>query len=305
MEQNMTAEYKWTTKDMPDQGGKVVLVTGANSGLGFETSKAMAAKGAEVVMACRNMLKGEAAIGAILGEVPDARLKLIALDLSDLESVKAFAAAFRAQYAKLDILFNNAGVMAIPKRQTAQGFEMQFGTNHLRHYALDGLLINLLVETPNSRVVTISSYAHLFGWMNFKDLNGERFYYKWLAYGQSKLANLLFVYELQRRLAEHGRNTISVAAHPGYAATNLQHASGLFAFLNPIMAQSQEMGALNPLYAATHPDLGGGEYIGPDGFLAQRGYPHLARLSRRSYDEAAAKRLWQVSAELTGVKWPF
>ena len=301
----MTATNQWTTKDMPDQGGRVVIVTGANSGLGFETSKAMAARGAEVVMACRNMEKGKAAAREIREEVPDARLNLMALDLSDLETVKTFAGAFRAEYTQLDILFNNAGVMAIPKRQTAQGFEMQFGTNHLGHYALGGLLIDLLIATPNSRVVTVSSYAHFFGKINFDDLNRDKFYFTWMVYSQSKLANLLFAYELQRRLAKLGENPISVGAHPGYAATNLQHSSALFTFLNPIMGQSQAMGALNSLYAATHPALHGGEFIGPDGFLAQRGYPHLAHSSKRSHDEAAAEELWEVSAELTGVSWPF
>jgi len=301
----MTSSNHWTTNDIPNQEGRLVMVTGANSGLGFETSKAMAAKGAEVIMACRNMEKGEAAEGAILGDVPDAKLRLMALDLADLESVRAFAAAFRAEYTKLDILFNNAGVMAVPKMKTAQGFEMQFGTNHLGHFALDSLLIDLLIGTPDSRVVTVSSYAHFFGRIHFDDLNRDKFYFTWLVYSQSKLANLLFAYELQRRLAKQGGNTISVAAHPGYAATNLQHSSALFTFLNPIMGQSQAMGALNSLYAATHPALRGGEYIGPDGFLAQHGYPHLAHSSKRSHDKAAAHKLWEVSSELTGVDWPF
>jgi NAD(P)-dependent dehydrogenase (short-subunit alcohol dehydrogenase family) len=282
-----------------------VIVTGANSGLGFETTKALAMKGAEVIMACRNTKKGEAAVEAILAEFPHARLKLMVLDLADLESVKAFASAFRSEYTRLDILFNNAGLMGIPKQQTAQGFEMQFGTNHLGHFALDGLLIDLMIGTPDSRVVTVSSYAHYFGRIKFNDLNWDKFYMTWLVYSQSKLANLLFAYELQRRLEGQCGNPISIGAHPGYVPTNLQNSSALLSYLKPILGQNQAMGALPSLYAATNPDLRGGEYIGPDGFLAQTGYPHLARSSKGSHDEAVAKKLWQVSVDMSRVAWPF
>jgi NAD(P)-dependent dehydrogenase (short-subunit alcohol dehydrogenase family) len=295
----MSNENKWTTKDIPDQSGKVVIITGANSGIGYEASRALALKGATVVMACRNLEKGEAAVQQILIERPSGQVRLYQLDLADLDSVQDFADKFTAAYDRLDILINNAGVMATPYRKTVDGFEMQFGTNHLGHFKLTGLLFEMLKNTPNSRVVTVSSYAHQFGRINFNDLNNERFYQKWLAYGQSKLANVLFGYELQRRSAGNGQNPISVVAHPGYAATNLQHTSSLFSFLNPLMAQSPEMGALPILYAATSPVTQGGEYIGPNGFLGQHGYPQKAASSRASRDQDTAGQLWQVSEQLT------
>jgi NAD(P)-dependent dehydrogenase (short-subunit alcohol dehydrogenase family) len=294
---------KWTLENIPDQRGKIVIVTGANSGIGYEAARALARKGANVIMACRSLEKGEAAVAQIRRENLQGDVILRQLDLADLSSVRNFADEFLAEYKQLNILINNAGVMAIPYRKTKDGFEMQFGTNHLGHFALTGLLFELLKNTPNSRVVTVSSYAHIVGKINFDDLNSEKSYQKWLAYGQSKLANLLFAYELQRRSAKNGDNPISIAVHPGYAATNLQNSSSFFSFTNNFMAQSQEMGALPTLYAATNPEIEGGEFIGPDGFLAQRGYPHKARSSARSYDPETAQRLWQVSEELTGVRF--
>lgn len=294
---------KWTLENIPDQRGKIVIVTGANSGIGYEAARALARKGANVIMACRSLEKGEAAVAQIRRENLQGDVILRQLDLADLSSVRNFADEFLAEYKQLNILINNAGVMAIPYRKTKDGFEMQFGTNHLGHFALTGLLFELLKNTPNSRVVTVSSYAHIVGKINFDDLNSEKSYQKWLAYGQSKLANLLFAYELQRRSAKKGDNPISIAVHPGYAATNLQNSSSFFSFTNNFMAQSQEMGALPTLYAATNPEIEGGEFIGPDGFLAQRGYPHKARSSARSYDPETAQRLWQVSEELTGVRF--
>jgi NAD(P)-dependent dehydrogenase (short-subunit alcohol dehydrogenase family) len=225
------------------------------------------------------------------------------LDLADLSSVKNFANTFLAEHDQLDVLINNAGVMAVPYRKTADGFEMQFGTNHLGHFALTGLLIDLLKVTPNSRVVTVSSIAHLLGKINFDDLNSEQSYQKWSAYGQSKLANLLFAYELQRRSAKSNGNPISIAAHPGYAATNLQNSSSFFSFANKLVAQSPEMGALPTIYAATSPEIQGGEFIGPDGFLGQRGYPHKTQSNKRSHNQETARRLWKVSEELTGVRF--
>jgi NAD(P)-dependent dehydrogenase (short-subunit alcohol dehydrogenase family) len=299
----MSNNQKWTTEQMPDQSGKIVIVTGANSGIGYEAASALALKGAAVMMACRSLEKGETAAAQIRSQEPKGEITLKQLDLADLSSVRRFAEAFLAEYQQLDILINNAGVMATPYRKTADGFEMQFGTNHLGHFLLTGLLIDLLRKTPKSRVVTVSSYAHLLGKINFDDLNSEKGYQKWLAYGQSKLANLLFAYELQRRSAKNGKHPISIAVHPGYAATNLQNTSSLFSFTNSFMAQSQEMGALPTLYAATSPEMQGGEYIGPDGFLAQRGYPHKARSSGRSYDLETARRLWEVSEELTGIRF--
>jgi len=292
---------KWTINEIPDQSGKTVIVTGANSGIGFEAAKVLAQRGAVVIMACRSLEKGKIAMEQILEEDPRAKVILKSLDLADLSSVRQFSDDYLAAQDRLDILINNAGVMATPYSKTADGFEMQFGTNHLGHFALTAQLFDLLKRTPNSRVVTVSSYAHYFGRIAFNDLNGDGFYQKWLAYGQSKLANVLFGYELQRRASQNGKNPISVVVHPGYAATNLQHTTTLFSLLNPIMAQSQEMGALPTLYAATSPDIRGGEYIGPDGFLGQRGYPHEASSSRLSKDEDTARHLWEVSEEMTQV----
>jgi NAD(P)-dependent dehydrogenase (short-subunit alcohol dehydrogenase family) len=299
----MSKNHNWTTKDIPDQSGKIVIVTGANSGIGYETARALALHGATVIMACRDLEKGAAAAEEIRREHPQADIDLRQLDLADFGSVQQFAEDFLDEYDRLDILINNGGVMATPYQKTVDGFELQFGTNHLGHFMLTALLFDLLHDTPDSRVVTVTSYAHLFSRINFRDLNSEGFYQKWLAYGQSKLANVLFGYELQRRAARNGKNPISIVVHPGYAATNLQHTSTLFSMLNPILAQSQEMGALPTLYAATSPDIRGGEYIGPDGFLGQRGYPHLTNSSGPSHDREDARRLWEVSKQLTGIEF--
>ena len=296
-------QQKWTTEQIPDQSGKTVIVTGANSGIGYEAGAALAQKGARVILACRSLEKGQIAAAKIYD--PKGEVSIKQLDLADLSSVMRFADDFMAEHERLDILINNAGVMAIPYRQTADGFEMQFGTNHLGHFALTARLFPLLEKTPESRVVTVSSNLHVVGKINFDDLNSEKSYQKWSAYGQSKLANVLFAYELQRRSSQNGDNPISMAVHPGYAATNLQKDSWFFSFTNKFWAQSQEMGALPTLYAATYPDIHGGEYIGPDGFLAQRGYPQVARSSKRSYDIETAQRLWQVSEEMTGVRFSF
>lgn len=299
----MNNKSNWTAENIPNQSGKVVIVTGANSGLGFEAARTLAQKGAVVIMACRSLEKGKAAVDQIRVENPTGQVVLQHLDLADFESVQQFAENFLGEYDRLDVLINNAGVMATPYRKTSDGFELQIGTNHLGHFLLTGLLMDILKSTPGSRVVTVSSYAHFFGRINFADLNSERFYQKWLAYGQSKLANILFGYELQRRTSRNGKNPISIVVHPGYAATNLQHTSTFFSLLNPIMAQSPEMGALPILYAATDSQIRGGEYIGPDGFLGQHGYPHVARSSRLSQDEGTARHLWEVSEKLTGVQF--
>ncbi len=299
----MRTDQKWTVQNIPDQSGKTVIVTGANSGIGYEATLALAHKGASVIMACRDLRKAESAATLIRGENPSGGVTVSQLDLADLGSVKRFASAILVEYEQLDILINNAGVMAIPYRQTADGFEMQFGTNHLGHFALTGLLIDLMIATPKSRVVTVSSYVHYLGKINFDDLNSEKAYQKWLAYGQSKLANVLFAYELHRRTSKNGNNPISIAVHPGYAATNLQRTTRFFSFTNLFMAQSQEMGALPTLFAATNPEVRGGEYIGPDGFLGQRGYPHKAQSSGRSDDQSTAQRLWEISEELTKVRF--
>ena len=299
----MSTHNKWTAENIPDQTGKIAIVTGANSGIGYEAARALALKGATTIMACRNLEKGETAAETIRNEEPAGKTKVMRLDLSDLSSVKQFAQEFRAEYTQLDLLINNAGVMATPYGKTEDGFEMQFGTNHLGHFALTGLLIDLLKKTPRSRVVTVSSYAHLMGRINFNDLNSEKRYQTWMAYGQSKLANLLFAYELQRKLNENGGSSLSIGVHPGWTATNLQHNSGFFSFLNPVLGQSQEMGALPTLFAATSPEIRGGEYIGPDGFLGQRGYPKVIQSNKRSHNETTAKSLWEVSEELTGIQF--
>jgi NAD(P)-dependent dehydrogenase (short-subunit alcohol dehydrogenase family) len=254
----VTNQQKWTDEKIPDQSGKTVIVTGANSGIGYEASTALVQKGARVIMACRSLEKGQVAAAKIQNQDPKGEAILKQLDLADLSSVARFTDDFIAEHERLDILINNAGVMAIPYQQTADGFEMQFGTNHLGHFALTGRLFPLLQNTPGSRVVTVSSYAHIMGKINFDDLNSEKSYQKWLAYGQSKLANILFAYQLQRLSSQIGDDPISVAVHPGYAATNLQKSSSFFSFTNNFMAQSQEKGALPTLYAATCPDIQGG-----------------------------------------------
>ena len=301
---------KWTVNNIPDLTGQVMIVTGANSGLGYETSKALAQKRATVILACRNLEKGEAAQKAILRAVPEAALRLMKLDLSSLAAIGAFVDAFKQEFQALNVLINNAGVMALPRRQTADGFEMQFGTNHLGHFALTGLLLELLQATPSSRVVTVSSGLHQRGRLNFDDLHGEKGYGRWQAYSNSKLANLYFAYELQRRLSKTGSATISVAAHPGYSATNLQSGSTKFFiekwFLfwsNKLVAQSAAMGALPQLVAAVSPDVEGGDYFGPDGFNEMRGYPKKVRSSSLSYDKEIAQKLWQVSEDLTDIRF--
>ncbi len=302
----------WTAQNIPDQTGRVALVTGANSGLGYETTRALVHKGAHVVMACRTLEKGYVARDALLQEMPEASLDVQSLDLASLDSIYTFANTFMSAYQRLDLLFNNAGVMAPPRRETADGFELQLGTNHLGHFALTGRLIDLIVHTDGSRVVTTSSGAHRIGRMNFADLQRVQSYDRWGAYGQSKLANLLFAFELQRKLAKADTHTISVAAHPGYADTSLQSTgpgmdgtsvSYLFMrFANAFLAQSAAMGALPQLYAGTAPDVIGGDFYGPN-ILGWRGYPQKEAAAATAYDPEAAAQLWQVSEELTGVRY--
>jgi NAD(P)-dependent dehydrogenase (short-subunit alcohol dehydrogenase family) len=299
----------WTAADIPDQRGRVAVVTGANSGLGLVTSRELARAGADVIMACRNMEKGRAAAEEVSAAASGGEVRLEELDLADLTSVAAFAD--RLPGDRLDLLINNAGLMAPPRRLTADGFESQFGTNHLGHFALTGRLLHRLLAAPEPRVVTVSSQAHRTGRINFSDLQGERRYIRWLAYGQAKLANLMFCFELQRRSAEAGSALLSMAAHPGYSRTNLQFAAppvyerAVMAVTNLLVAQTAEQGALPSLYAATYPDLPGGSFVGPDGPMEGRGYPHLVTAARKAYDEDAWARLWQVSEELAGVRYEF
>jgi len=303
----------WTANDIPDLSGKTIIVTGGNSGIGYEAADQLAAHGAHVVLACRDVQKAQTAAETIRSRHLAAAIEIMELDLASLASVRAFAEAFRGRHQRLDTLCNNAGVMALPYRKTADGFEMQFGTNHLGHFALTGLLLDRLLAANAARVVNVSSGAHRAGKIRFDDLQWERGYRKWLAYGQSKLANLLFTYELQRRLRSAGASIISVAAHPGYAATNLQFVGprmagssvmeSLSAWGNRVFAQSSAMGALPTLYAATAPDVQGGDYIGPDGMGEMRGHPKKVTSNARSRDAEVARRLWEVSERLTGVRY--
>jgi NAD(P)-dependent dehydrogenase (short-subunit alcohol dehydrogenase family) len=303
---------KWTAQDISDQNGRLAVVTGANSGLGLVTARELARAGATVVLACRSQIKGERALAEIRQAAPGAKLSLASLDLAALPSVRDFAARIGAAHPRLDLLINNAGLMAPPRGTTADGFETQFGTNHLGHFALTGLLLGSLLAAPAPRVVTLSSGAHRMGTIKWDDLQRERGYNNWLAYGQSKLANLLFCFELQRRATAAGSPLKSVAAHPGYANTNLQFAGPVKFYERPLMiignkliAQSAEMGALPTLYAATVPELPGGTFVGPGGLMEGRGYPLVVTAAGKAYDEVAWRRLWDISEELTGVHYEF
>lgn len=303
----------WSANDIPDLSGKTVVVTGGNSGIGYEAAVQFAAKGANTILACRDPKKASAAAEAILESHPDAGVGTMELDLASLASVESFAEAFRGGNDRLDILANNAGVMALPRRTTSDGFEMQLGTNHFGHFALTGQLLDLLLKTPDARVVTVSSTFHKPGKINFDDLDGERSYFKWTAYAQSKLANLLFAYELQRRSEANRASLVSVGCHPGYASTNLQLAGpkmqgssvseSAWGWINNIFAQSAEMGALPTLRAATDPDVAGGDYIGPSQMGEMWGPPIKVKSTSRSHDEEVAKKLWAISEDRTGVQY--
>lgn len=299
---------KWTAADIPDQSGRTAVITGANTGLGYETARALAAHGARVVLAVRNLDKGKAAADLIAQRTPGAEVTVQDLDLSSLASVRTAAEQLRANHDRIDLLINNAGVMMTPKETTQDGFELQFGTNHLGHFALTGLLLDRLLATPGSRVVTVSSMGHrLFArnGIRFDDLQWQRGYSRTGAYGQAKLANLMFTYELQRRLT--GTTTIAAAAHPGASRTELarnlprlvDRAFSLFP-----LTQDSDMGALPTLRAATDPGVIGGQYYGPDGLGEQRGYPKVVSSSAVSHDTDAQRRLWSISEELTGVVFP-
>ncbi|MEU5840751.1 oxidoreductase [Rhodococcus sp. NPDC047139] len=290
----------WETKDIPDLSGRTAVVTGANSGLGAETARALARAGADVVLACRDVAKGEA-VAADLGD----RAQVRRLDLADLASVRSFAEEVRSAYDRIDVLVNNAGVMAVPLRRTADGFEMQIGTNHFGHFALTGLLLDRITD----RVVTVSSAMHRIGRIDLEDINWERRRYeRWPAYGQSKLANLLFAYELQRRLTAAGSSVRSLAAHPGYSSTNLQYRSEswhgkIVELVTPIIGQSAQAGALPTLYAATSPDAEPGGFYGPDRLFESRGHPKRVQSNSRSHDEMLARRLWELSEQLCSVEY--
>ncbi|OBB95635.1 SDR family NAD(P)-dependent oxidoreductase [Mycobacterium sp. 852002-30065_SCH5024008] len=299
---------KWTAADIPDQTGRVAVITGANTGLGYETAAALADHGARVVLAVRNLDKGKDAAARITARSPHAEVALQELDLTSLDSIRAAAEQLKADYGRVDLLINNAGVMWTPKSTTKDGFELQFGTNHLGHFALTGLLLDRMLPVAGSRVVTVSSMGHrIRADIHFDDLQWERGYSRVGAYGQSKLANLLFTYELQRRLAPHG-TTIAAAAHPGGSRTELtRNLPSLLTRVAPLIEplfQGADMGALPTLRAATDPGVLGGQYYGPDGFGEQRGYPRLVGSSEKSHDVDVQRRLWAVSEELTGVTYP-
>jgi NAD(P)-dependent dehydrogenase (short-subunit alcohol dehydrogenase family) len=293
----------WTAKDIPDQTGKTAIVTGANSGIGLETARALADKGANVIMACRNLEKARQAEADIRSTVSHAKLQVIQLDLADLASVRQFAETFKAQHDHLNILVNNAGIMGPPLTRTKDGFEVQFGANHLGHFALTGLLLKSLLNMPGTRVVVVGSLVERGARINFENLDARQRYEPHAAYGQSKLANLLFCYELGRRFKRAGVNAIAAAAHPGWTASNLQQNAPLVRFLNPIFSQTPAWGALPSLYAATAPDVQSGDYFGPDRLLEARGHPKRVKSSPTTHDTDLAKKLWAVSETLTGVNY--
>ena len=304
---------KWTIDQIPDLAGKIIVVTGGNSGIGFEAAKAFAQKGAEVILASRNMQKANAALAELTRDVPNGRVKVIQLDLASLASVRQFAEQFKTQYGRLDILVNNAGIMMVPYGKTEDGFERQLGTNHLGHFALTGLLLDSLANSDAARVVNVSSLAHENGEMDFSNLmydegNG---YSRMGAYGRSKLANLLFTYELQRRLDAAGKNSLSIAVHPGISATNLANHMmdrWYLRWLRPLfarMVQSSAMGALPTIRAAVDSAAAGGSYYGPDGKQERDGYPVVVQSNAASHNLEDARRLWEISEELTGVQYRF
>jgi NAD(P)-dependent dehydrogenase (short-subunit alcohol dehydrogenase family) len=298
---------KWTVDDMPDQAGRTIFVTGANSGLGLRSAEALASRGARVLMGCRNPEKAAVALEAVKKVAADAAPEIVPLDLADLDEVRVCAQRLTDELDQLDVLMNNAGVMAIPHQRTEQGFEMQFGTNHLGHFALTGLLLPILRQAHAPRVVTVSSVVHRAGRIRFNDWE-KKGYSRWFPYIQSKLAHLLFTSELQRRAAAAGADLLAVAAHPGYAATNLS--SGLATVYrlgaklsDRLFAQPDRMGALPQLYAATMPYVGPDDYWGPDGFMERRGWPKRVGRSRPARDGGAARRLWEASEKLTGITY--
>ncbi|MBV1937100.1 SDR family NAD(P)-dependent oxidoreductase [Streptomyces sp. BV286] len=302
----------WNARDIPDQSGRTAVVTGANSGIGYGTARELARRGARVVLACRSESRGTEAADRLADEVPGAEVEFVRLDLGDLGSVREFAAVYGSAHERLDVLVNNAGVMALPQGRTVDGFETQFGVNHLGHFALTGLLLPTLLTTPGARVVSVSSTMHATANIDINDLNSEQKYGRWTAYSRSKTANLLFVHELARRLAATGSDVVAAAAHPGYAATNLQTASPRMEgrrvsqrFMetgNRFFAQSAEAGALPTLYAATAPGIRPDSFTGPS-FLGWRGSPAKSWRAKWTLNDTAGQRLWEESERLTGVTY--
>lgn len=304
----------WSESDIPRLTGLTAVVTGANSGIGLEVARGLASKGAHVVLAVRRIDRGQAAASAILATSPRAAVDVMELDLADLTGVHRFATALRSRFGALDLLINNAGVASTSLQRTADGFELVFGTNHLGHFAVTGLLLPTIIASPKGRVVTVTSLAHGSGHIDFDNLDGSKGYSPSGAYAQSKLANVLFAYELQRRLSAASVVQASVACHPGWAATNMTVASTesnprlqdrLMRALARRFAPSAEQGARSILFAATSPDVRGGDFIGPDGRFAVWGSPARVRSSERTYDQDLARHVWQVSETMTGVHYIF
>ena len=301
----------WTTDNIPDLTGKVMIVTGGNSGIGYEAAKEFARKGAQTILACRSIDKAQAALDEIQTEIPNAPAEIMLLDLASQKSIQQFAAAFKAKYDRLDVLLNNAGIMMVPYATTEDGFEKQFGTNHLGHFALTGLLIGLILNTPDARIVNVSSTGHRFGSMDFDDLMYQdgKGYSPMRAYGRSKLANLLFTYELQRRFETAQTSALAVAAHPGMSDTNLaSHFADrwYFKMMMPLfgrMGQSAAMGALPSIRAAVAPDVAGAQYFGPNGPRESKGFPIVVPSSEDSHNQADARQLWEASKKLTGIEY--
>ena len=300
----MKNNKKWTAENIPDQKGRIVIITGSSSGIGYEAARVLATKNAKVIIAVRNITKGELAKSNIIGQYNDADVEVMKIDLSDLKSVAKFVEEYKNKFEKLDILINNAGVMVPPYSKTKDGFELQMGTNHLGHFALTLQLIDLIEKTPNSRIVNVSSGAHKYGEIKFDDLNWENRKYKaWKAYGDSKIANLYFTRELAKRLSQSDKQVVVTAAHPGWTATELQRHSGVFDYLNQFLAMPIEKGALPTLRAAFDDYAKSGDYFGPDGFMEMKGYPVKVKMNDLAKDESIAKKLWDVSEELTNVKF--
>jgi NAD(P)-dependent dehydrogenase (short-subunit alcohol dehydrogenase family) len=303
-ENKMSKKEKWTTDNIGDQSGRVAIVTGSSSGIGYEAARVLANKNAEVIIAVRNQQKGNKAVEKIKSQNQKANIKVLLLDLASLKSIIKFTDEFKQHYSRLDLLINNAGVMIPPYSKTEDGFELQFGTNHLGHFALTAQLMELIIKTENSRIINVSSGAHKYGNINFDDLNWEKRKYKsWTAYGDSKIANLYFTYELRDRLSKINSKTMVTAAHPGWTATDLQRHSGAMEFLNKFFAMSIEQGTLPTLRAAIDENVNSGDYFGPSGWQEWKGYPVKVESNKLSHDKDIAKRLWDVSEELTGVKF--